>query len=133
MNKPSSEDLDRHAEEEAARIATAGPGWTPGPWWFYELPHDDGLHMGYIRPDPEDGLEISHHGDMGRSGAENLANGHLQAAAPDLYEALERMERLVTELYPGHVEPAPEHVGEYQAVSAAVMEARAALKKARNL
>lgn len=62
--------------------------WTKGPWKFYELPHDDGLHIGYIRPVDEDGLEISHHGDMGRSGNENFANGHLLAAAPELYEAL---------------------------------------------
>ena len=44
--------------------------------------------MGYVRPENEDGLEISHSGDMRRSGEENLANGLLQAAAPEMAETL---------------------------------------------
>ena len=48
----------------------------------------------------------------------------------DLVEALERMERVVVELYPGHAEPDSEHLEEYKAVWGAVINARAALKKA---
>lgn len=62
---------------------------TPGPWQFYRLSGDDGL--GYIRADPEDGLEIAHHGDSGRAREENEANGALIAAAPDLLAALKAM------------------------------------------
>lgn len=62
---------------------------TPGPWQFYELGIHDGL--GYIRPNPEDGKEIAHHGDTDRSRSENLANACLTAAAPDLLTALKDM------------------------------------------
>lgn len=62
---------------------------TPGPWQFYELPNHQGSDgLGYIRTVPEDGLEIAHHGDIGRSWSENVANAHLIAAAPDLLESL---------------------------------------------
>ena len=57
-------------------------------------------------------------------------NGPLFAAAPELLEALKSLDRLVVELYPGHVEPDGEHLGEYQAVWAAVHNARAAIAKA---
>jgi hypothetical protein len=71
---------------------------TPGPWQFYDLrPHDDGL--GYIRPLPEDGLEIAHHGDSGRSREENLANAALIAAAPDLLAALKMFLAFDSEAY----------------------------------
>lgn len=67
---------------------------TPGPWHFYELPSKpDGL--GYIRCEG-DSLEISHHGDMGRSREENLANANLTIAAPDLLR-LARLLHAVTE------------------------------------
>lgn len=64
---------------------------TPGPWKFDRLvvrgvPAPDGL--GYIRPENEDGKEIAHHGDTDRTEAENVANGNLIAAAPDLLAAL---------------------------------------------
>ena len=66
------------------------PKHTPGPWVFYAPSSwTDGL--GYIRPDPEDGLEIAHHGDDDRSAAENLANARLIAAAPDLLAELKRV------------------------------------------
>lgn len=61
---------------------------TPGPWQFYRLRGDDGI--GYIRPDPEDGIEIAHHGDMDRSPEENDANAKLIAAAPDLLSIVQR-------------------------------------------
>ena len=68
---------------------------TSGPWQFYELldrAHDG---LGYIRTVPEDGLEIAHHGDSGRSRSENVANGHLLAAAPDMLAALIYAERVL--------------------------------------
>ena len=60
---------------------------TPAPWQFVPLmeggvPANDGL--GYVRPLYQDGFEICHAGDTGRSGDENRANGVLMAAAPDL-------------------------------------------------
>ena len=61
---------------------------TPGPWQFYELLDHAHDGLGYIRTVPEDGLEIAHHGDSGRSRSENVANGHLLAAAPDMLAAL---------------------------------------------
>lgn len=61
---------------------------TPGPWHFFELSTRVPDGLGYIRPDPEDGLMIAHHGDMDRSREENLANGRLIAAAPELLMAL---------------------------------------------
>ena len=48
---------------------------TQGPVYFYPLRGEDGL--GYIRPVAEDGREILHHGDMGRSREENEANAAL--------------------------------------------------------
>jgi hypothetical protein len=65
---------------------------TRGPWQFYQLRGDDGL--GYIRPDPEDGHEIAHHGDMDRSREENIANGNLIAASPVMLAALFEIDRL---------------------------------------
>jgi hypothetical protein len=63
---------------------------TPGPWQFYELTNGrnapDGL--GYIRALPEDGMEIAHHGDSGRSTEENRANALLIVAAPEMLAAL---------------------------------------------
>ena len=94
--------------------------WTPGPWQFYELQGDDGL--GYIRPFDEDGKEIAHHGDSGRSQAENVANARLIAAAPELYEALNR---LLASVNPGN---AVTHATGCRCV---IHEARAALARAR--
>jgi len=45
-----------------------------------------------------------------------------------LEDALRGLVKIVVELYPGHVEPDGEHLGEYQAVWSAVFEARAALE-----
>ena len=69
--------------------------FTPGPWQFYPLTRNDGLNMGYIRPDPEDSREIAHLGDMERSGDENLANALLIAAAPELLSALKLIEERI--------------------------------------
>jgi hypothetical protein len=55
------------------------------------------------------------------------ASGSINA---ELLEALKTLERMVVELYPGHVEPDGEHIGEYQAVWSAVHDARAAIAKA---
>lgn len=43
--------------------------------------------------------------------------------------ALLKLERLMVELYPGHVEPDAEHLGEYQAVWTAVHDAREVMSK----
>lgn len=40
------------------------------------------------------------------------------------------LERLIIELYPGHVEPEPEHIGEYQAVWGCVQDARIVIAEA---
>jgi hypothetical protein len=47
----------------------------------------------------------------------------------ELEGVLRKLERLVVELYPGHVEPDAEHLGEYQAVWRAVQDAREALSR----
>jgi hypothetical protein len=59
-----------------------------------------------------------------------VSNLALISSAPELLEALVCMERLIVELYPGHIEPELEHIGEYQAVWNAVQNARAAIAKA---
>ena len=66
------------------------PQHTPTPWQFAPLTTrgvdtTDGL--GYIRPLDEDGLEIAHHGDTGRSGEENRANAALIIRACNLLSA----------------------------------------------
>jgi hypothetical protein len=60
---------------------------TPEPWHFYPLRDDRDDGLGYIRCDT-DALEIAHHGDANRPREENIANGHLIAAAPDLLKSL---------------------------------------------
>jgi hypothetical protein len=68
---------------------------TPGPWKFHELDElsRNGDGMGYIRPEDEDGKEIHHTGDSGRSAEENRANGEfttaLRNAFPQLCRELE--------------------------------------------
>lgn len=56
---------------------------TPGPWVYREIaPYDDGI--GYISAD---GHDIVHAGVSDLPADVNRANGHLQAAAPDLLDA----------------------------------------------
>jgi hypothetical protein len=49
---------------------------SPLPWHFYELPDREPDGCGYIRSGDQR-FEVSHHGDTGRSRAENLANADL--------------------------------------------------------
>ena len=97
---------------------------TPGPWQFHELRGDDGL--GYIRPNPQDYLEIAHHGDTGRSAEENRANARLISAAPELLEALElcinQLERDTELLY--------DQFTPWAEIPTALEKARAAIAKA---
>ena len=59
---------------------------TPTPWHFDELTdRPDGL--GYVRCET-DNLEISHHGDRGRSRDENLANAAFIVKAVNNHVAL---------------------------------------------
>lgn len=59
---------------------------TPTPWYFFELDRrPDGC--GYIRVET-DNFEISHHGDMGRSREENLANAAFIVKACNSHDAL---------------------------------------------
>jgi hypothetical protein len=48
----------------------------------------------------------------------------------ELVAALEGLERVIVELYPGHADPDAEHLNDYIAVWTAVHNARAALAKA---
>lgn len=47
------------------------------------------------------------------------------ATIEQMREALKILDRVIVELYPGHVEPDDEHLEEYRAVWSAVMDARA--------
>jgi len=59
---------------------------TPTPWHFEELDRrPDGC--GYLRC-AADNLEISHHGDMGRSREENLANAAFIVTASNHFDDL---------------------------------------------
>jgi hypothetical protein len=125
--------------------------FTPGPWnshkSFYPIDADPDTCTSLTDGDPFDYLTISiAKGDLligtaawnsrgdgwptASSPEECRANAHLMIAAPDMYEALQAMERLVTQLYPGGSEPDDEHLEEYRSVWGAVMNARAALAKA---
>ena len=71
---------------------------TPRPWKFEVLPGNDGL--GYIRPEDDDGREIAHHGDSGRSQRENLANAALIVAAVNGYEPMRKEQEMNDPLKP---------------------------------
>lgn len=73
---------------------------TPGPWQLYLGRAGEADGLGYIRPVDEDGREIAHHGDLLRSRDENLANGHLIAAAPSLLAAAEEVLRVYMPQFP---------------------------------
>jgi hypothetical protein len=60
---------------------------TPTPWHFEELAGGSRDGCGYVRCET-DHLEISHHGDMGRSREENLANAALIVKAVNNHDAL---------------------------------------------
>lgn len=70
------------------------PKWTEGTWYFDDigtpLERPDGL--GYLKSTAHDEvqpiIDLGHIGDSGLPAEENIANAHLIAAAPDLYEAL---------------------------------------------
>jgi hypothetical protein len=57
--------------------------------------------------------------------------GYWLARCEVLENALRKLERLIVELYPGHVEPDEEHLEEYRAVWSAVYDARAVLEGKR--
>lgn len=93
--------------------------FTPGPWSAEALKNGiehDIRHDGYF-------VATAHGGCVDE--AENGANAHLIAAAPELYEALEWAMRFVEQVRAES--PAPEGGGE----DIAYREARAALAKAR--
>lgn len=50
--------------------------------------------------------------------------GTAESIVRDLARALQVLERVIVELYPGHVEPDAEHLDEYRAVWSAVADAR---------
>jgi hypothetical protein len=62
--------------------------WTPGPWRVFTTP--DGRDMIGIGEATGEGVVDCGFG-VWRSGDEKLANAHLIAAAPALYEALAKM------------------------------------------
>jgi hypothetical protein len=79
-----------------------------------------------------DGVKpVAHNLEICKLVENNPANAPLIAAAPEMYEAMKILERIVTELYPGHIEPDDEHMEEYKAVWSATMNARSVLAKAR--
>jgi hypothetical protein len=104
---------------------------TPGPWKvFYPENIDCGFGI-----DTESGNEsiVVMDTEAGIYSAEtreeDLANAKLIAAAPDLLEALQGIERLKTLIeYPREVSEC--HVGEAMAVSAAMYKVTEAIKKA---
>lgn len=68
--------------------------WTPGPWVLIDSPDNDDAAHCVDAIDPKDGVifEVCAVWGEGRFEARtemSLANAHLIAAAPDLYEALE--------------------------------------------
>ncbi len=100
-------------------------------WEFRELRGDDSRGMGYVS---RDGVDILHVGEMGLSKADNLAIGHLAAAAPTMYEALkECAEDLATlvEAYYAHTKDYPSESRRYERDMAPVLKARAAISKAK--
>lgn len=121
---------------------------TPGPWQacgdskcpcrqVWSMPGDCPVFTG--RPDCNVLVGMAHHkwGDGPNNvygeipAAELEANARLIAAAPELLEAAESLERVIVELYPGHAEPEPGHKEEFSAVWAAVTSAREAIAKAK--
>ena len=77
---PKASDWKIH--EAAAKVSEH----TPTPWHFEELSQrPDGC--GYLRCET-DNLEIAHHGDMGRSREENLANAAFIVKAVNNHDAL---------------------------------------------
>jgi hypothetical protein len=108
--------------------------WTPGPWSFY-APKSwfDGL--GYIRPEPADGMEIAHHGDSRRSAMENEANARLIQHAPEMAEALEAINYELAALVGDPVNPdfsvALPNPADVECVAKAFAAARAILARIR--
>lgn len=108
--------------------------WTPGPWVIdpatrpaevctihgLSVEKTDGQGWAYVR------------GELGYWGAdhdEQMANAHLIAAAPELYEALTAFERAQELWLP--IEVAEERAGEAEALHALRWKMLAALAKAR--
>ena len=82
---------------------------TPGPWEAVELNKGEAV---IVQPCDTSIYPICL---VDRQEEQGLTRTRI-AAAPELYEALKRMERIITELYPGHIEPDAEHIEEYKAV-----------------
>jgi len=92
--------------------------WTPGPWGYAE--YYSGARNEYgVGPSEFDTVAHVRHGSDDIAGS-CKANAALIAAAPDLYEALKRMESHFRMLQPEMDEP-----------GSVMFQARAALKKAR--
>lgn len=65
-----------------------------GDWVFCELVANDNRGMGYVEAD---GKDILHVGEQSLWANQNRAIGHLSAAAPDLYEALQLLHDNIAE------------------------------------
>ena len=92
--------------------------WTPGPWDAEKL-----SRVARENERPWVGRLSEHRYaalSCGETQAEATANAHLIAAAPDLYEALERMVATYADMQDGNGEPCPD-----------VIAARTAIAKAR--
>lgn len=131
-NLPSGADLDAHQADETARAATAGPGWTPGPWKVYESDLNTFTHPGVdsARVDFSvviGGAGVDDGGVDGRTDAEKFANARLIAAAPDLYEALDGLANSL------RVREGSKLITvNHDELMVLIPAARAALRKARN-
>lgn len=103
--------------------------WTPGPWTLETAYRDeDLLSVVYVSEDNQEfpiAEEVGgrRHGADFEDESECVANAHLIAAAPELYEALEECKRVLSDLQSTQLEGTR--------TRAAWEKARAALAKAR--
>ena len=70
--------------------------FTKGPWTLLELSHPGRVYQDYAVNGQPDGCYLVATVSNWNGADQNKANAHLIAAAPDLYEALEELEGLVS-------------------------------------